>query len=255
MYLRLSRLRRFTGSTVRIDLGSVDTLYFDPDDWAVRFLSLGSRAKNQESVSPVVSPMQIRRLSADDELIEIDARHGVYRLEISDGHRPLDAGTTNRIADHYDLPVFWDGPDVWGEYASPRRLAESAEHSDYRAGALRTRRRTDQRTAVTPQLYPHNTLMGRGVFSPDGRLGVISDLLIDVNAWRIRYFIVWLQAPGETGEVLLSPFWVNGPPEKTKVTVPMTTEAIVNGPNFAPEDLEPLDERILARYFGFLTEQ
>jgi hypothetical protein len=38
------------------------------------------------------------------------------------------------------------------------------------------------------------------------------------------------------------------------MTVSITTEAILSGPNFTAEELQPLDERILARYFGFLTD-
>jgi hypothetical protein len=256
MYLRLSRLRRFTGGTSDGELGSIDTLYFDPEDWAVRFLAMNFGPQHEGLSSALVSPLQIRDLRVTDEEMELDPRHPIYRLVKGDRHRPLSPELTGAVVEHYELPRFWDGSGVWGEHSSPRELtnAASASGTDMRndtGGGVRT----EERVEAPPTVFPHHSLMGRGVFSPDSRLGVISDLLVDVEAWRIRYFIVWLQAPGESGEVLLSPFWVNGPPEKSRVTVPMTTEAIVSGPNFAPEELQPLDERILARYFGFLTEQ
>ena len=252
MYLRLARLRRFSGHVSNGRLGSLETLYFDQDDWAVRFIAFSMSSPSGATSSALVSPLQIEGVDIEQERIELEAGHDVYRFASGDRRRPLPSEVTARIVQHYELPDFWDGSGVWGDHRIPGglRSAPGPQRRPSRGVSI-----MEQEAQRPPRVFPHNLLMGRGVFSPDGRLGVISDLLIDPETWRIRYFIIWLQAPGENGEVLLSPFWVNGPPEKQKVTVPMTTEAIVSGPNFVPEDLEPLDEQILARYFGFLTEQ
>lgn len=241
MYMRLARLRRFAPRREREDTGHIDTLFVDPDDWAIRFVLVGADDPVREPDGWLLSPMHLLRLDPERERFDLALRGAEpYRCPATDRHLRLSAEDTERIVAHYGLPVFWDGSGVWGEYDTPARLRDAPNgHAP---------------AARSPDLFPHTTLMGRPVFAPDGRLGVISDLLLDIVAWRVRYFIVWLQAPGESGEILLSPFWVNGPPEKPRVTVPMTTEAIVSGPTFAPEELEPLDEQILAHYFGFLTE-
>ena len=241
MYMRLARLRRFAPRLDRPDAGHIDTLYLDPEDWAIRFALVAGDDPAVEPDAWLVSPMHVSGLDRQHERFDLELRGAEpYECQNTDRHLRLSADEIEAIAAHYGLPVFWDGAGVWGDYDTPERLRGAANGH---AAAARS-----------PELFPHTTLMGRPVFAPDGRLGVISDLLLDMTAWRVRYFIVWLQAPGETGEILLSPFWVNGPPEKPRVTVPMTTETIVSGPTFAPEELEPLDERILAHYFGFLTE-
>ncbi|MFW6312632.1 MAG: hypothetical protein ACOC2N_01960 [Spirochaetota bacterium] len=246
MYIRLARLRRFTATTPRETLGNVDALYFDQEDWAVRFVSLTNRSGRAGLYSALVSPLCVSRIRPDEEALDVDLLAEAYELAQSELHKSIDPRATIGVLRHYRLPAFWRGERAWGDHASPAELARSARKPDLING--------HPITDSPPKLYPHSMLMGREVFSPDGQLGVVSDLLVDLSTWRIRYFIVWLQAPGESGEVLLSPFWVNGPPQKPRVTVPMTTEAVVNGPNFVAEDLEPLDEQILARYFGFLKE-
>jgi len=246
MYVRVARLRRFNATSPSRALGTVDSLYFDQDDWAIRFVSLTNRSGQTGLRSTLISPLSVSRVRFDDEAFDTDVHGEALELDRGELQHPIDSRTTIAASRHYKLPVFWRGERAWGDYASPAGLVDGANEADLVNG--------DAFLDPPPTLYPHTMLMGREVFAPDGRLGVISDLLLDTVTWRIRYFIVWLQAPGETGEILLSPFWVNGPPQKPRVTVPMTTEAVVNGPNFVPEDLEPLDEQILARYFGFLKE-
>jgi len=246
MYIRLARLRRFSVTAQRERLGNVDSLYFDHDDWAVRFLSLAKRTGRNGLRSVVVSPMSLTRARPAEEAFDAALRSEPFERSDGDGRRTLPGSFTTELTAYYRLPAFWRGVHVWGDYASPALLYEQAGGASGSNGYAGS--------SEPPDLYPHNILMGREVHSPDGRLGVISDLLLDLETWRIRYFIVWLQAPGESGEILLSPFWVNGLPRRPRVTVPMTTEAVLNGPNFVPEDLQPLDEQILARYFGFLKD-
>ncbi|MFW5744334.1 MAG: PRC-barrel domain-containing protein [Spirochaetota bacterium] len=241
MYMRLARLRRFAARVNRRDAGNVDTLYLDPDDWAIRLILLGFDDSASRPDARLVSPMHLSAVDPGQERLKLALGDvGAYPCANSDRHLNLSPADVGAVVSHYGLPVFWNGSGVWGDYETPCALRAAANGH-----------RTVSRA---PELFPHTTLMGRPVFAPNGRLGVISDLLLDLSAWRVRYLVVWLQAPGETGEILLSPFWVNGAPEKPCVTVPMTTEAIVSGPNFAPEELEPLDEQILARYFGFIKE-
>lgn len=242
-YRRLAQLRRFAATGSAGGRGHVDTLYFDTDDWAVRFFTIGRPDESHARPSPLVSPLHAVNASRDaGEELAVELRGEPYELVPGDRYATLPPELIERVTAHYELPEFWGGSRVWGDYATPGELRDAQTVPLCEPGA-------------PPQLHPHTVLMGRPVFAPDGRLGVVSDLLIDLDSWRIRYFIVWLQAPGESGEVLLSPFWVSGAPTRPRVTVPMTTEAIVSAPTFAAEELKPLDEQILASYFGFLHEQ
>lgn len=265
MYVRLARLRRFAASDPEAELGSIDTLYFDQDDWAVRLISLLRRDRAGND-GVLISPIQVREVSLSDEQLRLRLDAGAYSHADPGQRHRLDSAATTRVLEHYGLPEFWNGTRVWGDFTAPDELARGgsrraptdrtpadAEPAD--SGPDSTEGEPAGGQTGPPQLFPHTMLMGRGVFAPDSRLGVISDLLVDIRTWRIRYLIVWVQAPGESGEILLSPYWVSGPPRRRRVTVPMTTEAIVSGPNFEPEELEPIDERILAHYYGFLTEQ
>lgn len=241
-YRRLAQLRRFSAAGPAQGRGHVDTLYFDTDDWAIRFFTIGRPDESESRPSPLVSPLQTAGAAHGGEVLTIEMTHDPYELAQGDRYGRLPSDVTQSITSRYELPEFWGGSRVWGDYATPAELRDAPTVPLGEPGPA-------------PELHPHTVLMGRPVFAPDGRLGVVSDLLIDLDSWRIRYFIVWLQAPGETGEVLLSPFWVSGPPRGPRVTVPMTTEAIVSAPTFMAEELRPLDEQILASYFGFLLEQ
>jgi hypothetical protein len=242
MYWRLARLRRFSVSSGRSSTGRVDTCYFDPEDWAIRFIAVVRATDGGESTTMLVSPLSFSHVAVGKERIElIDDWRGTPVRGLPTFLSPRETG---RAVRQCRLPSFWCGSGVWGDYRTPSPLRRDAAHGRTVAVAGQP----------PPALYPHTVPLGREVFCIDGRLGVVSDLLIDINAWRIRYFIVWVMAPGERGEALLSPFWVNGPPQKTRITAPMTTGTIVRGPTFVPEELEPLDEQILAHYYGFLRD-
>ena len=275
MYIRLALLRRFRGRSPSGESGALETLFYDNDDWALRALSFRPEARRGRQAL-IASPMQVRSVDHEHEELALHLGEAPYRVDQYARYRAFTSEQTAGLYAYYDLPVFWTGSGVWGDAASPAKLMMMPAGADSLAvgsggyeGAAppvgRTvfaggrryespRPQAAEHESAPPPLYAHTRLMGRVVFSPDGRLGTISDLLIDLETWRIRYLIVWVEAPGEAGEFLLSPFWVNGSPVRGRMTVPITTEAILSGPNFMADELQPLDERILARYFGFLTD-
>ena len=97
-------------------------------------------------------------------------------------------------------------------------------------------------------------LMSLEVTSADGPLGDIADLAVDIVHWRVRYMVVRLTGDDDEEERLLSPFWTSIRSGSSHISVPMTKATVLNAPCFDPEDLTAFDERVLAKYYGFLVE-
>lgn len=194
----------------------------------------------------MVSPLQVQEVDDESECVRTSVAPAKVDEVPEAGNAPvLSPVTVQRTMDHFDLPPYWNGSAVWGDFDTPQQLFQER-------GEPGSAPRAHAAGSEPAPLYRHDPLLGLIVDSPDAALGQISDLLLDLHSWRIRYLIVWPEAPDDGFEVLLSPYWVSGPPHRSRITVAITTETILSGPAFKPEELTEKDEALLARYYGFL---
>jgi hypothetical protein len=208
MYMRLALLRRFHGTLPSGEPGALETLFYDNDDWALRALSFRPESR-RGCQAFVASPMQVRSVDHEREELTLVVGDAPYRVDQYARYRAFSSEQTAGLYAYYDLPAFWTGSGVWGDAASPAELMVVPAGADS-LGVRRTvfaggrryespRPQAAEQASAPPPLHAHNRLMGRVVFAPDGRLGTISDLLIDLQTWRIRYLVVWVEAPGGGG--------------------------------------------------------
>lgn len=248
-YIRSSRLR---GTCVRVhdavlELGS---LFLDYDDWAVRFFGLTPRHATRGGRRPdgdalAGSPLQIA--SIDSHRRRITLRENCCTLApLQQGLRGgvFPAGYTAELARQCNLPPFWNGTGTWGDHETPQACDGRTDGT----------REDKGETGDPPALVEDGTLMDRRVMCPDGRLGDICDLVVDVEHWKARYLIVRLVSDDEEEERLLSPFWISIQADGSTIRVPMTKATVLNAPCFDPDDLTRFDESVLAQYYGFLVE-
>jgi hypothetical protein len=110
-----------------------------------------------------------------------------------------------------------------------------------RTARLRHRRhRWDHREGTDPRLRSAKEVEGYAIAARDGEIGHVEDFLAGDDGWIIRYLIVdtrnWL--PGR--KVLVAPGWATGIDWRARtVTVDMTREAILGGPEYEPG--KPID--------------
>jgi hypothetical protein len=92
-----------------------------------------------------------------------------------------------RYLDHYGYAKYWGGTGIWGQGIHPSSLL-STSGNDSAAAATANGERDDS------LLRDCNAIMNYQIHAVDGDIGALSGLLIDEDAWAIRFLIV------DTGE-------------------------------------------------------
>lgn len=247
-YIRSSILRGTSVQAGESDLELI-SLFIDYDDWAVRFFGLHPRAaassgRHSDGDGLVGSPLQIASMDAGEcRIVLSEGRSTLAPLQEECRGGRIPAAKTAELTRRCNLKPFWNGTRVWGDHDTPQ-----ADGSRTGSGT-----ETNGETGEPPALIEDRTLTSLIVTSPEGRLGAITDLVVDIEHWKARYLIVRVFSDEEE-ERLLSPFWISIGPDSPHIRVPMTKATVLNAPCFDPDDLTPFDESVLARYYGFLVE-
>ncbi len=203
------------------DIGKLKEFYFDDRHWAIRYLAADTGswlAGRQVLISPYALDAVIRE------------RHrivlGVTRRQIEDEPAlARDQSVSRQFEDAYyrfhGWPRYWLGPYTWGK--------SSELHRD-------PRRETDDPTGRTPRGWPVRStsdLRGSYVQTSDGEMGHVDDVIIDHDAWVIRYLIVNAQNWWPGTQVLLAPQWVRRVKwDRRELFVALSGDAIRQSPQY-----------------------
>lgn len=172
-------------------IGQVDDLYFDDEDWTVRYLvvSTGSWLSGRRVL---ISPYSVgspdwagKALPADLTMDQIRNAPG------EETDLPVSRQHESRLFDYYGYPYYWRGPYVWGGAAYPYfpPLAQSPEAPDT-GEARRTLRSDSGGKEGDAHLRSMAEVRGYRVQASDGDLGHIEDFLIDQDDWSVRYLAI-----------------------------------------------------------------
>ena len=210
------------------ELGTVDEVYFDDEDWAVRYVTvetgdwLGGR-------SVLISPFSIIR--ADWQARRLDValtKHQVEKSPDISTHAPISRMHESAYLSYYGYPYYWDGPHMWGEADLPYQTAMAASAS---AEALAARIR---RASPDSHLRSTAGTTGYHIEASDGEIGHLSGFVVDDEAWAIRYIEVATQNWWPGKKVLISPAWIERISwREEKVYVPLFRDTIQSAPEYA----------------------
>jgi hypothetical protein len=248
MLLSARDLRGYAIAATDGDIGGLDDLYFDDQNWTVRYLVVdtGTWLPGRRVL---ISPLSVRAVSRSDGRVAVRlTRDQVEHSPDLDTHRPVTRQYETDLVRHYGLDPYWLGPLRWG--AVPYPLAEvppghlappvSTEASEalareglHNVGDPHVEGLTEERG--DGHLHSAREVIGYAIEATDGELGHVEDFLVDDRSWAIRYMVVdtvnWW--PGK--KVLVAPEWI-GPVSwaDSKVPVAMSREQIKNAPEYDP---------------------
>jgi len=143
-----------------------------------------------------------------------------------DSDKPVSRQFEESYNGYYGLPMYFNGPYIWGAYPyivrDPKMWQEIPE-----GGGL-----WDQHLRST------SDVRGYDIQASDGEIGNVEDFVIDDETWAIRYLVVdtgnWL--PGK--KVLISPRWIERVSwDLSKVFVGLSRAAIEQSPEYTEESL------------------
>lgn len=208
------------------EIGTVDQLYFDDQNWAIRYLIVDTGNWLDER-KVLISPHSI--LQADWKANRIDVsltRKQVEKAPNIDTHRPVSRQHEVDYLGYYGYPYYWEGPYLWGASGSPMgptpvTAAQSAI--------------TDRMRSTSPDSHLRSTdvVSGYHIEAKDGEIGHVERFIFDDETWVIRYLEAATKNWWPGKRVLLSPAWVERVSwDESKVFVGVTREAIQTCPEY-----------------------
>jgi sporulation protein YlmC with PRC-barrel domain len=127
---------------------------------------------------------------------------------------------------YYGWPLYWEGPNMWGNYPNIVRDGEKLKKS------------TKKEKAWNPNLRSIQAVSGYNIQATDGEIGHVEDFVIDDETWAIRYLIIDTKNWWPGNKVLISPRWAERVSwDENKVFVNLTREKIKQSPEFTDESL------------------
>ena len=215
-------------------VGSVDEIYFDDEQWVVRYLVvdtgewLGGR-------NVLISPYAVQSIDWQRRALFVRlTRDQVQRSPEIDTDKPVSRQQEAEYHRYYGYPQYWQSATFWAWGAMP---VIAAPDPQIREEEEEARRRADARRAgADAHLRSSRTVLGYRIETSDDLIGHAADFLFDEETWAIRYLIVdtrnWLHGK----HVLVSPQWIRAVTwsERT-LSVALTRRQIEQSPEYDPE--------------------
>ena len=228
----LRNVRSLLGFGIRATdgvIGTVDDLYFDDQDWTIRYFVVntgGWLTGRKVLVSPIAisSPAWITRV-LPAALTKAQVEHSPD----IDTRKPVSRQNETEYLGYYGYLPYWGGSGVWGLGAYPGSLTTDGHMEERVKG---------HRTPETPEpddyhLRSSNAVIGHHIEATDGNIGHVEDLLLDDRTWTIRYLIVDTSNWWGGQRVLVATRWIeNVSWAEAKISVDLTRQAVKDAPPY-----------------------
>jgi len=240
MLLQAKDLNGYKLGALDGEIGKVKEFYFDDQNWTVRYL-VADTGDWLPGRGVLISPYALDPASTDDKVIPVDlTKKQIENSPSLDTDKPVSRQYEMLYYPYYGWPAYWDGPDVWGAAAYPKRgLGGWSETTRHTAGD-------------DPHLRSTKNVTGGTVQAQDGEIGHVEDFIVDDETWAIRYLIVETQSWWPSKKVLIATRWIERISwEESNVFVSLTRETIKQGPEYREGDLLTRDyETKLHRHYN-----
>jgi hypothetical protein len=252
MLFSAKELQGYKLKAIDDEFGRVKTLYFDDQDWNIRYL-VADTGRWLPGRQVLISPASLSRPEHQaKEVPVLLTRKQVQESPDIETEKPVSRQMELRLSHYYGWPVYW-GAGVMGPGVMPPGPAAGTDVAVTTLGqAFPTTPAVavEEEPMAEPNLRSTRELMNYRIQAVDGEIGHVDDFILDDDGWTIRYLVVdtrnWL--PGK--KVLISPRWateinwLDG-----KVHVDITRQAIRNAPAFEKDSLNRQYEEQLHLHF------
>jgi len=244
MLQKISTLKGLTVSAIDGDIGSVFDVYFDAQQWTVRYFVVDTGTW-LSSRRVLISPMSLRPAEVDGNRVSVElSRTQVEQAPSWDVDLPVSRQHEIAHAQYYDHPYYWTGPARWGLGWDPM----IGPMPDPRPDPVEEEILARERESVDTNLHSARNVLGYYLQATDDDVGHVDDFLADDRTWAIRYIVVdtrnWL--PGR--KVVISPDWIKSVSwGDSRVYVDLTRREVETAPQYDPN--VPLKRSIESRLY------
>ena len=245
---QLRRIRELTELTILAtdgEIGSVQEVYFDDRNWAIRYLVVkaGSWLLSREVL---LAPAAVAEINDVHRTMKIAlTKDQIRRAPSIESAKPLSREYEEAYFRHFQWAPYWEpGPTEWGGAVPFPETPPMPIDTTLPADAPKN-----------PHLRSSREITGYDIQASNGTIGHVEDLVVDDEAWTVRYVEVdtrnWL--PGK--KVLLQTMRVDHMSwAERSVTVMLNRQAIESAPAYDPSKLiTPAYEVQLFKHYGTLA--
>jgi len=204
------------------EIGHVKDFYFDDHAWAVRYVVVDTGSWLTGRLI-LITPHAFGHFYQNADCLIVNlTREQIENSPPIEAHKPISRQYEEQYYRYYGLPSYWNGVEMWGAYLFPVAPPTIISSSINAVRAIESSLSDD------PHLRSMKALRGYHIVTPDGKIGHVTDFIIDEESWAIRHLVI------ETGpwffgkEIVISPKHIDHISyEESKVFVNVTREAIL----------------------------
>ncbi len=199
----LKALEGFTISATDGQLGSVRDIYFDDQQWVIRYFEVDTGWLAGRNV--LISPISVRGIDWKRKTINVDlTQQQVNNSPGIDTARPVSRQHEAALSSYYGYPLYWTGPFAWGYTALPTMLEPMPFEDGSMQEPLRLEPEVDS-SDDDPHLRTKDEIVGYDIQATDDTVGHVDDFLFDDQDWSILLMVVDTRNWWPGKHVLLSP--------------------------------------------------
>ena len=226
MLIKAKTLKGYTLDSLDGEIGKVKEFYFDDQHWTVRYL-VADTGNWLTGRQVLISPYVLATANTEEEYISIDlTKKQIEDSPSLDSDRPVSRQYEVDYSAYYGMPMYWDGPYMWGSY--PYIVRDRKTWREIARGEK----------PWDPHLRSTHDVSGHTIQATDGEIGHVEDFIIDDETWAIRYFIIATRNWWPGKKVLISTKWIERVSwGESKVFVNLSRETIKQSPEYTEESL------------------
>jgi len=209
------------------EIGSVKDIYFDDETWAVQYF-VADTGGWLTGRKVLLSPQSVDKPDFEEGLLPVSlSRKQIEDSPPIDEDQPVSRRAQSQLGAYYNWGAYWAGALGAGQAGAP--LSPPGQSADEAA------QEAAPETEADIHLRSLREVIGYTIQAKDGEIGQVSDFMIQVDEWALRYMVVgtrkWL--PGR--KVLVSPAWIKELDWlQAHVVVDLPLDSIRNAPEFDP---------------------
>lgn len=221
------------------DIGGVDDLLFDDEQWTVRYMVLNTGGWLTGRLV-LVSPLAVRNVRWEDSHIDVGlTREQIERSPDIAADQPVSRQMEQEYASYYGYSPYWGGPGIWGAAMYPGYLghASSVALGMHPMPPIpRGRGGREQEHQGDQHLRSAHEVTNYRIQATDDEIGHVQDFVIDDETWSIRYMVVDTRNWWPGKKVLVSPRWIADIDwASSTVTVELTRDEVKRSPEYDPD--------------------
>lgn len=173
------------------ELGRVSDVYYDDRHWTVRYLVV--QPADVERSSPfLLSPIAVARVPAEGPIEAAISRDQAAQAPDIDEEQTVSRQMERASMDYYGWNYYWEGPELWGNWATPLGLATpgpgARPHRLF--GGEPVPPEEEETLGEESTLRSVSELGGYHLQATDDEIGHVDDMLVDEETWRIHCLVV-----------------------------------------------------------------